>query len=197
MLLTNFHLPRSTLLVLVRTFGGDELMRRAYDEAIRQGGDAPLRAAAAEIIDQQRNRLIALVVRCHLMAGANIYGGFGFSRLQQNGLEIGAVKGEARRAPAAHRRIAQGQTAENSAITSAPDDDAVGLRSHSGQGIHKAKFGQNAQSIGRNLETGAHLLNARGALQHKNVETGSGQHQCGGQPAYTCPDNEGKTAHAS
>ncbi len=35
-LLTNFHLPRTTLLVLVRTFGGDELVRRAYDEAIRQ-----------------------------------------------------------------------------------------------------------------------------------------------------------------
>ena len=34
-LLTNFHLPRTTLLVLVRCFGGDELMRRAYDEAIR------------------------------------------------------------------------------------------------------------------------------------------------------------------
>lgn len=35
-LMTNFHLPKSTLLVLVRTFGGDELMRRAYDEAIRE-----------------------------------------------------------------------------------------------------------------------------------------------------------------
>ena len=35
-LLTNFHLPRTTLLVLIRTFGGDELMRRAYDEAIRE-----------------------------------------------------------------------------------------------------------------------------------------------------------------
>jgi S-adenosylmethionine:tRNA ribosyltransferase-isomerase len=35
-LLTNFHLPRSTLLILVRTFGGDELIRRAYDEAIEE-----------------------------------------------------------------------------------------------------------------------------------------------------------------
>jgi S-adenosylmethionine:tRNA ribosyltransferase-isomerase len=35
-LMTNFHLPRSTLLVLVRTFGGDELIRRAYDDAIKQ-----------------------------------------------------------------------------------------------------------------------------------------------------------------
>jgi S-adenosylmethionine:tRNA ribosyltransferase-isomerase len=33
-MLTNFHLPRSTLLVLVRTFGGDELIQRAYTEAI-------------------------------------------------------------------------------------------------------------------------------------------------------------------
>ncbi len=35
-LLTNFHLPRTTLLVLVRTFGGDELIMRAYEEAIRE-----------------------------------------------------------------------------------------------------------------------------------------------------------------
>jgi S-adenosylmethionine:tRNA ribosyltransferase-isomerase len=35
-LLTNFHLPRTTLLMLVRAFGGDELIRRAYEEAIRQ-----------------------------------------------------------------------------------------------------------------------------------------------------------------
>jgi S-adenosylmethionine:tRNA ribosyltransferase-isomerase len=34
-LLTNFHLPRTTLLVLVHAFGGDELIRRAYEEAIR------------------------------------------------------------------------------------------------------------------------------------------------------------------
>ena len=35
-LMTNFHLPRTTLLVLVRTFGGDELIRRAYEAAIAQ-----------------------------------------------------------------------------------------------------------------------------------------------------------------
>lgn len=35
-LLTNFHLPKSTLLVLVRTFGGDELIRRAYAEAMAE-----------------------------------------------------------------------------------------------------------------------------------------------------------------
>ncbi|HEY6564941.1 MAG TPA: tRNA preQ1(34) S-adenosylmethionine ribosyltransferase-isomerase QueA [Pirellulaceae bacterium] len=35
-LLTNFHLPRSTLLVLVRTFGGDALIQRAYAEAIQE-----------------------------------------------------------------------------------------------------------------------------------------------------------------
>lgn len=33
-LLTNFHLPLSTLLMLVYAFGGKELMRRAYKEAI-------------------------------------------------------------------------------------------------------------------------------------------------------------------
>ncbi len=35
-LLTNFHLPKSTLLVLVRTFGGDELLKRAYEEAVTE-----------------------------------------------------------------------------------------------------------------------------------------------------------------
>ena len=47
-MMTNFHLPKSTLLVLVQTFGGDSLLRRAYQEAIEQGyrfysyGDAML-----------------------------------------------------------------------------------------------------------------------------------------------------------
>ncbi|RLS34254.1 MAG: tRNA preQ1(34) S-adenosylmethionine ribosyltransferase-isomerase QueA [Planctomycetota bacterium] len=35
-LLTNFHMPRTTLLVLVSTFAGRELVARAYSEAIRQ-----------------------------------------------------------------------------------------------------------------------------------------------------------------
>ncbi len=35
-LMTNFHLPRTTLIVLVHTFGGEELMRRAYQAAIEQ-----------------------------------------------------------------------------------------------------------------------------------------------------------------
>lgn len=35
-MLTNFHLPRSTLLALVYAFGGEALMREAYAEAIRE-----------------------------------------------------------------------------------------------------------------------------------------------------------------
>ena len=47
-LLTNFHLPRSTLLALVYAFGGRDLIRSAYDTAIREAyrfysyGDAML-----------------------------------------------------------------------------------------------------------------------------------------------------------
>src|SRR5690606_27062721 len=35
-LLTNFHLPESTLLMLVSAFGGRELIRHAYAEAVRE-----------------------------------------------------------------------------------------------------------------------------------------------------------------
>lgn len=47
-LVTNFHLPRSTLLMLVSAFGGYELVMRAYREAVERGyrfysyGDAML-----------------------------------------------------------------------------------------------------------------------------------------------------------
>ena len=34
-LLTNFHLPQTTLLMLVSAIAGTELLRRAYDEAVR------------------------------------------------------------------------------------------------------------------------------------------------------------------
>jgi S-adenosylmethionine:tRNA ribosyltransferase-isomerase len=36
-LLTNFHLPRSTLLMLVSAFAGRELVFEAYAEALRRG----------------------------------------------------------------------------------------------------------------------------------------------------------------
>lgn len=35
-LMTNFHLPRTTLLMLVSAFAGIELIRRAYDEAVKE-----------------------------------------------------------------------------------------------------------------------------------------------------------------
>ena len=36
-LVTNFHLPRSTLLMLVSAFAGRELVLRAYREAVARG----------------------------------------------------------------------------------------------------------------------------------------------------------------
>ncbi len=36
-LLTNFHLPRSTLLMLVAAFAGLELTKKAYDHGVRAG----------------------------------------------------------------------------------------------------------------------------------------------------------------
>ncbi|MBI1810359.1 MAG: S-adenosylmethionine:tRNA ribosyltransferase-isomerase, partial [Nitrospirae bacterium] len=47
-MLTNFHLPKSTLLMLVSAFAGRELILRAYNEAVKEGyrfysyGDAML-----------------------------------------------------------------------------------------------------------------------------------------------------------
>jgi len=35
-MVTNFHLPRSTLLMLVAAFAGYELTMRAYAEAVRE-----------------------------------------------------------------------------------------------------------------------------------------------------------------
>jgi len=47
-MVTNFHLPRSTLLMLVSAFAGRERILTAYEEAVREGyrfysyGDAML-----------------------------------------------------------------------------------------------------------------------------------------------------------
>ena len=35
-LITNFHLPRSTLLILIRALGGSSLMKRAYEHAVEE-----------------------------------------------------------------------------------------------------------------------------------------------------------------
>lgn len=35
--MTNFHLPKSTLFMLVSAFAGMDMMRKAYEHAIREG----------------------------------------------------------------------------------------------------------------------------------------------------------------
>ena len=35
-LITNFHIPKSTLLILVSAFAGKEMIRNAYEEAIKE-----------------------------------------------------------------------------------------------------------------------------------------------------------------
>jgi S-adenosylmethionine:tRNA ribosyltransferase-isomerase len=35
-LVTNFHFPRTTLLLLVQAFGGSALIRQAYEEAVAE-----------------------------------------------------------------------------------------------------------------------------------------------------------------
>jgi S-adenosylmethionine:tRNA ribosyltransferase-isomerase len=53
-LMTNFHLPKSTLFMLVSAFAGFEVMKEAYAHAIREGyrfysyGDSSLLLRAAQ-----------------------------------------------------------------------------------------------------------------------------------------------------
>jgi S-adenosylmethionine:tRNA ribosyltransferase-isomerase len=65
-LLTNFHLPRSTLFMLVAAFSGLDLMKRAYAHAIAERyrfysyGDACLLSPAPEVEDRDKDNIISL-----------------------------------------------------------------------------------------------------------------------------------------
>ena len=47
-MITNFHIPKSSLLIMVSAFAGQELIKEAYNEAMKEGyrffsyGDAML-----------------------------------------------------------------------------------------------------------------------------------------------------------
>jgi S-adenosylmethionine:tRNA ribosyltransferase-isomerase len=65
-LVTNFHLPRSTLFMLVAAFSGLDLMKRAYAHAIAERyrfysyGDACLLSPAPEVEDRDTDNIISL-----------------------------------------------------------------------------------------------------------------------------------------
>ena len=56
-MITNFHLPRSTLLMLVSAFAGKELIDRAYREAIDEGYRFYSFGDAMMILDEEKYRL--------------------------------------------------------------------------------------------------------------------------------------------
>ena len=53
-LLTNFHLPRSTLLAMVMALAGVDLTRRAYREAIEMLVEAGIREAGAVVANAEK-----------------------------------------------------------------------------------------------------------------------------------------------
>ena len=64
-LLTNFHLPRSTLFMLVAAFSGLDLMKRAYAHAVGERyrfysyGDACLLNPAPEVEDENKGKVVS------------------------------------------------------------------------------------------------------------------------------------------
>jgi len=64
-LVTNFHLPRSTLFMLVAAFSGLDLMKRAYAHAIAERyrfysyGDACLLSPASVVEDENKGKVVS------------------------------------------------------------------------------------------------------------------------------------------